>query len=224
MTPTPILCALWLVACAASGPRPDRAQAHAYAVPPDVGRLVVDAKAFAGFARVLRADLEGDLARHDIRPAQAVKDRLFILALLDALDDRWADAVARLDRIASLEENPAARAMTGLTIRVWADARAHGGDTPPAFRAALERKLATLPVDLVARQLQMLRTMGRVFTPDVCRRLVDESVGGEARTGAVSLESVHAIAFQRYAVVRLVPVGREIDEVLAASGIGLYEP
>src|SRR5262249_6435645 len=177
--------------------------------------------AFADFARPVRAGLEDDLARYDIRHAESLTERLFILAVLDALDGSWTDAVARLDRIAAVENKPAARLMTGLTIRLWADALARGGDTPQAFRAALERKLAALPVDEVRAQLEVLRAMGRAFTPDVCRRLIDENLGAEARAGAISLESVHAVAFQRYAVVRLVPVGREIDEALAAAGIGL---
>jgi len=71
----------------------------------------------------------------------------------------------------------------------------------------------------VREQLIALRIMGRTFTPEVCRQLVDDHLGAEAKTGRVSLESVHAIAFQRYAVVRLVPVGKMIDEVLAAAGI-----
>jgi hypothetical protein len=207
---------LLLVACAAQ----QRPAPHVYPVPADVGRLVVDAVAFGDFARNVRADLEGDLGGRD---AQALKDRLFILALLDALDDRWDDSVARLDRIVALEENPVARAMTGLTIRVWADARAHGGDTPDAFRAALERKLATLPMESVRDQLGVLRMMGRTFTPEVCRQLVYENVGPEAKRGGIALDSVHAIAFQRYAVVRLVPVGKVIDEVLATRGIALPE-
>jgi hypothetical protein len=208
-----VVYSLLLVACAAQQ-RP----AHTYSVPADVGVLVVDAAAFADFARGVRPDLEGDLAGRD---AQALKDRLFVLALLDALDDRWAESVARLDRIVAVEENPVARVMTGLTIRVWADARAQGGDTPEAFRAALERKLATLNIETVRDQLAALRMMGRTFTPEVCRQLIDEHLGAEAKQGQVSLDSVHAIAFQRYAVVRLVPVGRVIDEALAARGITL---
>ena len=204
---------LLLVACAAQQ-RP----AHTYSAPADVGLLVVDAAAFADFARGVRADLEGDLAGRD---PQALKDRLFVLALLDALDDRWAESVARLDRIVAVEENPVARVMTGLTIRVWADARAQGGDTPGAFRAAFERKLATLNIETVHQQLAALRMMGRTFTPEVCRQLIEEHLGAEAKQGPISLDAVHAIAFQRYAVVRLVPVGKVIDEVLAAHGIAL---
>jgi hypothetical protein len=222
--PSVLLFAVLLLACGGAAPRqrvdrPEDLPARRYAVPADVGRLVVDAAAFADFARGVRAELEGELARYDIRAAEPLKERLFVLALLDALDDRWAEAVARLDAIAAVEEDARARAMTGLTIRVWADARAHGGDGAPAFRAALERKLAALSVAELREPLTMLRAMGRTFSPEVCRQLVDENVGPEARAGAVSLESVHAIAFQRYAVVRLVPVGRDIDQVLDAHGI-----
>lgn len=228
---------MWLVwlmwglltgACAAAPrtriERPDQLPANSYRVPPDVGRLVVDAAAFAEVSRQVRAALEDELRRYDIRDITALEDRLFVLSLLDALDGRWVEAVGRLDAIAAVETDPRAKAMTGLTIRVWADARAHGGASAPHFRAALERKLAELPVTEVRPQLVMLRAMGQTFTPEVCRKLIEDSIGEEARSGALSLESIHALAFQRYAVVNLVPVGHEIDEALAAAGVSVDEP
>jgi hypothetical protein len=217
------LIAVLLIAACGAAPRsrvdhPDQLPSHRYQVTGDVGRLVVDPAAFAELAGPLRADLERDLANFDIRDRASLKSRLFLLALLDALDGRWREAVARLDQIAAAEVVPADKVMTGLTIRVWADAAAHGGD-PEAFRAALERKLGTMPIELVRTQLSTLRTMGQVFTPELCRRLVDENIGPHVENGAVSLEQVEAIAFQRYAVVRLAPVGAAIDKVLGARGI-----
>lgn len=50
----------------------------------------------------------------------------------------------------------------------------------------------------------MLRTMGQVFTADVCRQLVTEEVWPHVKDGTVGIEHAHAIVFQRYAVVRLV--------------------
>jgi hypothetical protein len=44
-------------------------------------------------------------------------------------------------------------------------------------------------------------------------------VGDHLHDGALSLDQVQAIAFQRYAVVRPVPVGAVIDQVLGARGI-----
>lgn len=219
----PRVLVLLLLAACASAPRPrveraDQLPTHRYPVAGPVGDLVVDAAAFARLAGPLRADMESDLARFDIREPESLKDRLFILALLDALDNRWPEALARVDQVAAVETKPADKAMTGLTIRVWTDAIAHGG-TPDAFRAALERKLATMPIDLVRGHLSTLRTMGQVFTPDVCRQLVESEIGKHLDAGALNLEQAQAVAFQRYAVVRLVPVAPAIDQAIGALGI-----
>jgi hypothetical protein len=217
----------WLVAAALAGAcgasaasdhRPLAAEDHSYRVPADLGSLVVDDAAFAAFARELRSDLEAAV-RGSAQRGEPWKDRVFVLAMLDALDDHWPQAVARLDLIAANDDQPAAKVMRGLTIRIWADARASGGDTSEAFRAALERALATLPVDLVRDQLAVLRTMAQILSPASCRQLVDEEIGPEVKHGAVSFESAHAIVFQHYAAKRLTPVGPVIDAVLAAHGI-----
>jgi hypothetical protein len=70
----------------------------------------------------------------------------------------------------------------------------------------------------------MLRTMGQVFTPDVCRQLLTQEVSPHVKDGLVGIDQVHAIVFQRYAVVRLVPVGKEIDEALGALGVQALTP
>jgi len=201
----PLLLLLLLLACGASH--------HGIRVPADVGSLVTDDAAFATFARALRADVDRALPSASGEP---LKEYLFTLSLLDALADHWPDAVARLDQIVALETSPAAKAMRGLTIRIWADARRAGdGD----FRAAMERQLAAMPIDLVRDQLAMLRTMAQVFTPEVCRKLVTDEVGPKVRDGHVAFADAQAIAFQRYAVKLLVPVAPAIDAVLAAHGI-----
>jgi len=183
---------------------------------------VVDGAAFAELGRAMRADIERDLAGYDIRDRKSLKDHWFTLALLDALDGRWADAVAELDRIAAIEVNPADRVMTGLTIRVWSDALAAGGSRD-AFGAALERRVAAMPIDLVRNHLSVLRTMGQVFTPEVCRGLVDDAIGGHLEGGALSLDQAQAVAFQRYAAVHLAPVGPVIDRVLGGHGIAAQQ-
>jgi hypothetical protein len=193
-----------VVACSAAPRTP-----FVYAMPAHVGDLVTDDAAFGAFARELRRDLEGRRT--------PTKDERFTLAMLDALEDRWGEAVAQLDAIRAAEQDPRARAMTGLTIRVWADARAHGDE----FRVALERVYAQLPVELVRSDLEMLRTMGTVFTRDVCRKLVEDALAGHAQ---ITFDDAQAIVFQHYAVVRLVPVGAAIDAVLGGHGIGVKTP
>lgn len=175
-------------------------------MPERVDLLVTDAGQFATFARQLRAKLATDFS----------DDAQFVLAMLDALDDQWSAAVARLDRIAAHQDDPKTRAMRGLTIRVWANSVAAG-----SFKAALGAKVDALPHPLVDADLGELRAMAHVFTPETCRGLIRDHVMPQVEHGRVTLPLAQAIVFQRYVVVRLVPVAKDIESVLEARGIAL---
>jgi hypothetical protein len=219
-----VLTLVVLVGCshAAVPPKAARARDHRYAVPPEVERLLVDEAAFGAFARELRRDVEADVAQGAALDRSTRRDRLFDLALLDALDGNWELAVTRLDTIAAEEPDPAAKVMTGLTIRVWADARRAGGDLHAAFAAVLEERVRHMPYELLKEPFAMLREMGKVFSREYCQQLVREFAGAEAKTGSLSLEKADAVLFQRYVVVNLVPVGAEtfavMDRVIVAHG------
>lgn len=209
---------LAIAACSGIGHRRAAPQeAKRYPVPAEVGSIVVDGAAFAMFATAIRPDLERESTSKDPEIAKA---RLFVLAMLEALDEKWPSALAYLDKVRDLEAKPEDKAMTGLTLRVWTDV---AGD-PAKFRAAFEARAKVLPHDKLVEQLAMLRTMGQVFTPDVCRQLVNQEVTPHVKDGTVGIDQAHAIVFQRYAVVRLVPVGTDIDEVLAALGVQALQP
>lgn len=194
-----LVLAIALGCSSAAGP----ARSQPVRAPAEVGVLIDDDAAFAEFGARVRA---------------ATSDS-FILAILDALANDWTSAVARLDELRAHAPDPDSALLTGMSIRIWADALAHGGDTPEAFRGALERMLATLPArPAVATALSELRAMGQVFTPEACRRLVEENVNPGAG-GTLTPEQIHIIVFQRYAALRLAPVGKVIDEVLGARGV-----
>lgn len=191
-----------------------------YPVPSQVGDLVIDDALLARFVEPVQRDAEAAVrARGDA----AANDALFTLAILDALADRWPAAVAKLDRIRAVEQDAVKAAMTGLSIRVGAEARARDGTDDERYAAALEQVLATLPFDQVRGELAMLRAMGKTFTPEACRDLVTEAVGPTVRDGRVGFDEVQIIVFQRYAAVELSRVGARIDRILAARGIGLPE-
>src|SRR4051794_9732683 len=69
---------------------------HRYPVPAEVGQLVVDGARLGELARALRRDAEADL--QTASNVKFIQDRRFMLALLDALDERWPDALAELER------------------------------------------------------------------------------------------------------------------------------
>jgi len=212
--------AVLLVSCASKHDdrprieRPTDLPPHNYRVSPEPGRLVVDAAAFSELARVLRADLEHDLATYDIRDVEITKDHLFNLAILDALDGKWDSANARLDRASALEQKPAQRAMMGLTIRVWAAAIAAGRDDATGFREALEKKLASMNIELVRDELRQLVTLSGLVTPQFCQGVVDLQIGPSARKGPISLDEAEGILFQRWMYLRVIPVAPSIPEVV----------
>lgn len=211
-----LLLALVVIAgCGGASPAPKAAVAGRYPVPTPVGTIVTDAAAFATFARAVRPDVERDT--RTVTEPTALQSRWFVISLLDALDGRNDAALAALERVAAFETSPAQKAMVGLTIRVHADAGPNA--SPEAFRSALDARIAALPVADLQQELSTLRTLGQVLSPDVYRQLVDGAVGPHVQSGTVDIEQVHALVFQRYAVVKLVPYGRVIDEVLAARGI-----
>jgi hypothetical protein len=214
-----LIALVFLAACGSATAPPaspaPAAPAGRYPVPSPVGSIVNDAAAFATFAAAVRPDVERDT--RTVTDPVALQSRWFVIALLDALDDRYDAALGALDRVASFETSAAQKAMVGLTIRVHADAGV--GATPAAFRAALDARIDTLPVAELGAELSMLRTLGQVLTPAVCQQLVEGAVAPAVKDGTVDMEQVHALVFQRYAVVRLVPYGKVIDEALAARGI-----
>ena len=212
--------AVLLVSCASKHDdrprieRPADLPPHTYQVASQPGRLVVDAAAFGDLARVLRADLEHDLASYDIRDPEITKDHLFNLAILDALDGKWDSAIARLDRAAALETKPAMKQMLGLTIRVWAAAISGGRDDASGFREAFEKKLASMNIELVRDELRQLVTLAGLVTPQFCQGVVDLQIGPSARKGAISLDEAEGILFQRWMYLRVIPVAPSIPEVV----------
>lgn len=193
-----------LIGCA--HPQPAPLASRFGPVPAHVGDLVVDDAAFATFAARVRADAE---ARGD-----RDRDGLFVRAMLEALAGRWDAAVGLLDRLRAAEPDPHAALVTGMSIRMVAYARAHGGDLGAAITAVLGDDLVPVRADLA-----QLRAMAETFTPAVCRGLVEDAVGPHAR--ALTFADAQTIVFQRYAAVVLAPVGQQLDAALAARGIGL---
>lgn len=87
-------------------------------------------------------------------------------------------------------------------------------EDPRAFRRALAAR--TMPLAEVAESLAVLRELARQLTPERSRTLVAEHVGPAARRGPITRALASAIVFQRWAVVRIAPVAREIEAVVTA--------
>ncbi|HEY4176901.1 MAG TPA: hypothetical protein VGM90_08720 [Kofleriaceae bacterium] len=190
-----------------------------YPVPTPIATIITDDKAFAAFAKSVRHDLE--VGATDKDPAVA-KERLFVLAMLDGLDNKWDQAIETLDKASALETDPIGKQMLGLTIRVWSDAQSDS--SPDAFKAAFDARLSAMKLDQVGDELVVLRTLSQSLTStDVCAQQVAQEVGPHVSQGTVGIDDAHAIVFMRYAAMRLVPVRLAIDETLNKHGIASAE-
>lgn len=61
---------------------------------------------------------------------------------------------------------------------------------------------------------------GQALTPETCRQLVNENVIA-GQDGTLTPDQIHIVVFQRYAALRLAPLCKVIDDVLAARGVAL---
>ena len=103
------------------------------------------------------------------------------------------------------------------TIRVWADARARGGDDPAAFGTALERWLAATSYELVAAELPQLREISSALTPDMSRTVVTDVVGPEAADGRIDRAQASIVLFHRYAMRHIAPCAGVIDDIVTRT-------
>src|SRR3569833_3656352 len=86
-----VVIAMVIGACGGAPRPPPR-----YTVPANVGDLVIDEARSSQFAGAVRRDAEAEVRSHG---DAAAREPLFVLAMLDALEDHWPAAVAKLDRI-----------------------------------------------------------------------------------------------------------------------------
>jgi hypothetical protein len=117
----PVLVALVLVTACAQPPkrieRADDLPRFTYAVPAELEPVVRDPQRFAALAVPMRRDVEGMLAQYDIAERATQRRWLGVLVQLDLLEGRYEDAVRRSATIRELQEKPADKLLSGLTVR-----------------------------------------------------------------------------------------------------------
>ncbi|HEY4057757.1 MAG TPA: hypothetical protein VGM39_14180 [Kofleriaceae bacterium] len=208
-----------ITACPPAPVKGAQTSGGSYPVPTPIAKIVTDDASFAAFAKAIRPDLEAGTSDKD--PSVA-KERLFVLAMLDALDNKWDEAIDTLDKAAALMPDAVGKQMLGLTIRVWSDARSDS--SPDAFQAAFDARLSAMKLDKIGDELVVLRTMSQSLTSvDMCAQQVAQEVGPHVASGNVGLDDAHAIVFMRYAALRIVPVRLAIDATLGKHGIASAE-
>ncbi|MBM4130018.1 hypothetical protein FJ250_03185 [bacterium] len=155
---------------------------HTYRIEGSVSGMLADAAAFDAFCAGVRADIESDLATYEIGDRAAVQRMMSTLLSLDLVQGRDADVRARVEAVRALEDKEATRLTTGLVALALVSARGAAGNDPStpafkaAFRAALDKELAPLPLDLVRDNVQAQKGRMEILSPALLTGMVQSQL------------------------------------------------
>ena len=210
-----------LAACAPAPKRVERADQlprFSYPVQGDVEALVRDDARFAALAGQVRRDVESVLAGHDIAETAAQRNLLNQLLLLDLLEGRDDAALRRAAQIQALQDKPADKLMSGMTVRAMVAATRKTGERgTPAWQAEVGRQLAAelerLPFLVVRNDVIRAKsgaeTLGEGRVVGQLRTTVQPVV---ERTGALSSELVPSLISARYTLRIVLPLKNTLAE------------
>lgn len=197
--------------------RADQLPVHSYAVPRAPSAMLHDEAALTALAGALRADLEADLAAYEIRDTAALRSCYRALITLAMLERRPDAALDYENRAAPLEEKPAARALSGFTLRPLVAAEKAGPTgAARAFSAALAGELARLPYDVVQVELKSTRQVLSVLSPAFLEGRVQSTIDPAAKGGRLSKELALDLLNRAFALRRMLPYRDEIVRQLSA--------
>ena len=185
--------------------------------------LVRDGKAFSRFAAQVRRDDQSVLDGYDIADKSAQRGLLGVLARIDFLEGRYAEAARRADEIRALEEKPADKLLSGVLLHAMVAAQAKTGSIDSgAYKQEVGRivagKLAKLPYAVIANDIKEAKTVSEIIGEalvmgnirDRLQPVVDKA-GGQ-----LSSEFAPSIIGARYALVARLPLKETLTETYTA--------
>ena len=181
-----------------------------YPVKGELENIVRDPQQFAAFAASVRRDTEGVLRDYDIAEAATKRQLLSVLMVLDILDNRYDETLRLADEIRTLEEKPADKLLSGLTLRALVPAaRKVGNRNSPEYMAETGRNLAAalepMPYLVIRNDIESAKAGAELLGESLALGRVRNVLQPVAnQTGALSSDLAPAIIFARYTLqVRL---------------------
>ena len=210
-----LLAAALLAGCAQTPKRVERADdlpRFTYAVPPELEPVVRDPHRFEQVATPMRRDIEGMLAHYDIAERATQRRWLGVLVQLDLLEGRYDDAVRRSATIRELQEKPADKLLSGLTVRAIAQAvQRTGGRDTPEYRAevarAIDAELERMPYVVIRNEIvgakAGMSTLGEALALGRVRTVLQPVAQS---SGSLSSDMAPTLVSARFLLVYMLPL------------------
>ena len=184
--------------------------------------LVDDDVRFAAFAGELRRNVESVLAGYDVKDKATRRDLLGTLAQLDFLEGHYSDALARSAQIRALQEKPADKLLSGMTLRAIVDAQGTAADrTSDAYKrrvaADLSAALAGMSYEVVQNDVREMKMRAEIISKAlVLARIRDVLQPTVDKAGSLSSELAPQIVNARYALATSLPLKETMTDTFAA--------
>ena len=197
--------------------RADQLPVHSYTLQAAPSAMLRDETAVARLADSVRSDLESDLAAYEIRDRAALRSYYRALSAIAMLQHRLREAVDYENKARDLEEKPAARMLSGMTLRALVAAEEAGPSrAAEAFSAALAAELARMQYDVVQAELKTSRGGLEILSPTFLEGIVAAQIDPAARAGRISKDTALMLLDRSFALQRVLPYRDEIVHQLSA--------
>jgi len=192
--------------------RADDLPRFTYPVKGPLEDIVRDPAKFNAFAASVKRDTESVLRDYDIAE-NATKRQLFnVLALIAMLDGRYDDALKIADQIQALEEKPADKLLSGLSMRAAARAaKSAGNRTSPEYVAQVGKNIASsiepMPYAVIRNDIESAKARAELIGESLALGRVRNVLQPVAdQTGALSSDLAPGIIGSRYLLQITLPL------------------
>lgn len=184
-----------------------------YRIEGKIEDTVRDDSRFAAFAKAFRRDSESVLAGYDIQDKATLRQTIGTLAVLDFLENRPDEALARLAQVKALQEKPADKLLSGLQLNaIIAAQKQAGGRTTEAYRKDVGQRIGAalepMPFDVIQNEVRELKASAEItsealalgYIREVLQPTVDQA------GGMLSSEFAPALVGARYRLTTTLPL------------------
>src|SRR5438067_1456338 len=193
-----------------------------YKVDGKLDEIVLNDAKFNAFSNEVRRDTESVLAQYDIADKAMLRQQLGVILRLDYLEGRYDDALKTAARIRELEEKPADKLLSGVTIRALINAeRKVGNRTSDAYRAEVSRlisaDLAAMPYEVVQNEIKEGKAGTEILSEALALGYIREAIQPTVdQAGALSSDLAPALINARYRIVAILPLKDALADTYGA--------
>jgi subtilisin family serine protease len=195
---------------------------HTYQIPGSASDLVQSDDQFADLAAKVRADIEADLAKYDIKDKTTLQRFQGVLMSLDMLDGDYDSALERVELLRGLEDKQSKKLMTGLSTIAFVKAAHSAGDDGQQFvqvyAKVLHDQLKDLPWDIVGDEIEQRKGRAEMFSPNLLLGIVQSRIDPviEQTHGEISADIAQQLVGIRYALEVSLPLKDVSAEVYSS--------